>query len=64
MMTHALFTGIVAQNMIEYGVLAGSLAGIISNVFDTVTNIVHQTSPTTWAVIGIGAVLLWLFLRR
>ena len=58
------FSGVLAQNMMEYGGLAGSLAGIISNVFDTVSNVVHQTSTTTWAVIAAAAIGLWFFLRR
>lgn len=64
MITPTAFTGVVAQNMMEYGGIAGSLAGIISTIFDTVSNVVQQTSTTTWVVIAVAAVGLWLFLRR
>lgn len=64
MMSPTAFSGILAQNMMEYGGLAGSLAGIISSVFDTVSNVAHQTSTTTWVVIAVVGAALWFFLRR
>ena len=54
---------LVAQGLGEYGGIGGALVEGWNGISETVGNLVRNTGPVTWVVIGGAAVLLWLFLK-
>lgn len=62
---------ILAQGLGEYGMLVGQKGGSdgssskLRDIVQAVENFIQHATPTQWAMIGGGLLLLWfVFLRR
>jgi hypothetical protein len=54
---------ILAQALGEYGALS-ALTDVVSRTWFSTETFIRNVEPTTWALVGAGALILWLLWGR
>ena len=54
---------LMAQGLGEYGALSGGVSGI-TNLFENIEYTIREGGPSTWAMIGLGLLVLWFMFFR
>jgi hypothetical protein len=54
---------LIAQALGEYGAMAG-LIDAVKTIPITIEDYVGQLEPATWAMVGVGAFVVWFIIGR